>query len=56
MNDIVYLLWDNSRAEHGEEPTLIDVYATIQAAEQDIERITWGDDGDLDIEPWTVRR
>jgi len=24
----VYLLWDNSRAEHGEEATLVSVHAT----------------------------
>lgn len=26
MNDEVFIVWDNSRAEHGELPTLVDVF------------------------------
>jgi hypothetical protein len=31
---VVYLVWDNSRAEHGEGPSLVGVYATREVAEE----------------------
>lgn len=38
-NDTVYLLWDSSRAEHGEAPELVDIYATHEAANEAIETL-----------------
>lgn len=44
----VFLLWDNSRAEHGENATLVDVYADRDHAKTDAVKLN--DDADCDTD------
>ncbi len=36
--DYVYLIWDNSRAEHGEGPLLACIYGQQESAENHVDR------------------
>jgi hypothetical protein len=38
MPESVFLIWDNSRAEHGEGPELVCVYGNERSAQEHIER------------------
>lgn len=45
----VFLMWDDSRAEHGEGPQLLTVYGSLEAAEAHIRREQEAADyGDID--------
>ena len=47
----VFLLWDKSREEHGEEPQLIDVYESNDAAARAEERMIREEYGAPDDKP-----
>lgn len=52
----VALLWDHSREEHGEGPSLVDVYESREAAERAIQSFSEGERETLEIDEREAKR